>query len=107
MPPWNQMSPQDQQRFLQLIMSRGTGGMQFGTAMGANPTAQMPATPMMGGPGGIMPMPTTPGFNPLTAGQQNQMSPAMLQYILGMQGGGMQQPTLAQLLSMHGAGMGG
>lgn len=111
MPPWNSMSPQQQQQWLQLLMSRGTAGMQFGGAMGANPTPQttMP-TPMAGMPGAITPLQTTQGFNPLANQAQNpMMNPAMLQYLMGMQnqgGGNMQQPTLAQLLQMRGAGMG-
>lgn len=104
MPPWNQMSPQQQQMLLQMMMGRGTAGMQFGGPQGANPNAQLP---MSGMPGAVMPMQTTPGFNPLANQAQNQMNPAMLQYLMGMQGGGgMQQPTLAQLLQMRGAGMG-
>lgn len=115
MPPWNQMSPQQQ---LQMMMSRGTAGMQFPGAAGTNaPGMQFPGAgppnpqlPMAGMPGAITPLQTAPGFNPL-ANQAQQMNPAMLQYLLGMQnqGGGMpgmQQPTLAQLLQMRGTGLG-
>lgn len=109
--PWSQMNQQQQLQLLQMMMSRGTGGMQFGGPMGANPTSQMPATPMMGGPGGIMPIQTAPGFNPLANQQQNPaMNQALMQYLMGMQAqgapGGMQQPTMAQLLQMRGTGMG-
>lgn len=106
MPPWNQMSPQQQQMLLQMMMSRGTAGMQFPGGATPNPNPQLP---MAGMPGAITPLQTTPGFNPL-ANQAQQMNPAMLQYLLGMQGGvgggGMQSPTLAQLLQMRGTGMG-
>lgn len=109
MPPWNQMSPQQQQLLLQMMMGRGTAGMQFGGPQGANPMPQMTMqTPMAGMPGAITPLQTTPGFNPLANQAQNQMNPMMMQYLMGMQnqGGGMQSPTLAQLLQMRGAGMG-
>lgn len=98
MPPWNSMNPQQQQQWLQLLMSRGPAGMQFG---GTPPNPYGAGQPLPPGPGGLQ---TAPGFNPLANQAQNQMNPAMLQYILGMQGQqpGMQQPTLAQLLQMHG-----
>lgn len=102
MPPWNQMTPQQQQMLLQMMMSRGTAGMQFPAQHPPNPYGAGQQLPAMGG------IQTAPGFNPL-ANQAQQMNPAMLQYLLGMQGGvggGMQSPTLAQLLQMRGTGMG-
>lgn len=110
MPPWNQMSPQQQQMLLQMMMGRGTAGMQFGGPTGAN--VGMPATPMPGGPGGMMPgVQTTPGFNPLANQAQTGMNPMLMQYLMGLQnqGGGMPgagTPSLAQLLQMRGTGMG-
>lgn len=107
MPPWNQMSPQQQQMLLQMIMGRGTAGMQFPQPQAATPNMAGMMAPG-GMQGGMMPLQTTP-FNPLANQAQNQMNPAMLQYLLGMQGqgqGGMQTPTLAQLLQMRGTGMG-
>lgn len=101
MPPWNTMTPQQQQQFLQLIMSRGTGGMQPGS---------MPMMQAQQVPG--LPAQTGIGFNPLANQQQNpMMNQQLMQYLMGLQGsgatsGGMQGPTLAQLLSMHGAGLG-
>lgn len=106
MPPWNQMSPQQQQMLLQMMMGRGTAGMQF---PGANPNTQLP---MAGMPGAITPLQTAPGFNPLANQAQNpMMNQQMMQYLMGLQGnagtpGGMQSPSLAQLLQMRGTGMG-
>lgn len=111
MPPWNQMSPQQQQLFLQMLMGRGSAGMQIGGGMSTG--AAVPQTPTaMSMPQQVpgLPAQTGLGFNPLANQQQNpMMNQQLMQYLMGMQGGGaggMQQPTLAQLLSMHGAGMG-
>lgn len=104
MPPWNQMSPQQQQMLLQLMMGRGTAGMQFG---GTPPNPYGAGQPLPPGPGGLQ---TAPGFNPLANQAQPMMNPAMMQYLMGLQNqGGMPgagTPSLAQLLQMRGTGMG-
>jgi hypothetical protein len=124
MPPWNQMSPQQQQMLLSIMMNRGTAGMpQFGAGMampGGVPGAGMPGmmqpgTPMPGGQVQLQPSGLTSAMgnmpaNPLT-NQMNpamgQMNPMLMHYLLSQQGGqGMQQPSLADLLSMRGGGMG-
>ena len=93
MPPWNQMTPQQQQMFLQMMQQRGMGGMQ------QSPFAGMLQAPMHGYTGQPMGMPNQanqlmgqPGL------QQGQMSPQMmqlLQYYLAQhqqgQGGGFPQ----------------
>lgn len=91
MPPFNQMTPQQQQLFMQMLMSRGTAGMpqfsqlpgmmaQPGAAqMGVNPLTGQAASPMMGqGSGASL------GMNPMLMqylmGMRAQQAPAMTQY---------------------------
>lgn len=86
MPPWNQMTPQQQMLLLQMMHG---GGMQ---PMAAPGMAQ-------------------PGLNPSTAALTNQlanpqmgMNPQVLQYLMGLQGGQMNpaqgmNPNLAQFLA--------
>jgi len=72
MPPWNQMTPQQQQMFLQMMQQRGMGGMQ------QSPFAGMQQAPMHGYNG--QPMGMQNQANPLM-GQPGQMSPQMLQLL--------------------------
>lgn len=102
MPPWQSMTPQQQQMLLQMMMSRGTNGMQFSQLPGmmAQPgAAQFGANPAL-------------GANVLTGGmgaQNNLMqNPTLMQYLMGLNGGGAgtATPSLAQLLQMRGGGLG-
>lgn len=90
MPPWNQMTPQQQMMLLQMMHG---GGLQ--QPMGVPGQAQ-------------------PGLNPSTTALTNQlanpqmgMNPQVLQYLMGLQGGQMNpaqgqmamNPNLAQFLA--------
>lgn len=86
MPPWSQMTPQQQMMLLQMMHG---GGMQQ----------------PMGAPGQVQ-----PGLNASTQALTNQlanpqmgMNPQMLQYLMGMRGQGMAPPNLAQFLAGRGA----
>ena len=92
MPPWSQMTPQQLQMLLQMLMQRG------GT--------QLPGTPGQA-PGGVNP--TTAQLNNQLANPQMGMNPMVLQYLMGLQnpqanpamgqmGMGM-NPSLAQFLA--------
>lgn len=93
MPPWGNLTPQQQQMLLQILQSRGTAGMQM-------PGAMQP---------GMMPGETMAN-NPLMNPAAGQMNPAMnqqlMQYMLALRGqpgiGQMAQPTMAQMLSPQG-----
>lgn len=91
MPPWSQMTPQQQQMLLQMLMQRG------GT--------QLPGTPGQA-PGGLNP--TTAQLNNQLANPQMGMNPMVLQYLMGMRNANPQMgqmgqtgmnPNLAQFLS--------
>ena len=72
MPPWNQMTPQQAQMFLQMMQQRGMGGMQ------QSPFAGMQA-PMHGYNGQPMGMQANPLMGQMQPAQQ--MSPQMLQLL--------------------------
>ena len=91
MPPWSQMSPQQQQMFLQMMRA------QFGGT-------QLPGTPGQA-PMGINP--TTAQLNNQLANPQMGMNPMVLQYLMGVRGANPQMgqmqtgmnPNLAQFLA--------
>lgn len=107
MPPWNQMTPQQQQMFMRLMMNRGTAGMQPGM-QGGMPGMQQP---MMGQPQQMQPPYNALLNSPQMQNMQNMQNPQQMQgllpYLMG-QGGGMgQQLTLGQLLALQQQGAGG
>lgn len=100
MPPWNQMSPQQQAMFLQMMHTQfGGGALPNFSQPGVNPAigAQQMAAPGMAQMG-INPN-TAALTNQLASPQMGQMNPQMLQYLMGLQGQAAAPPNLAQFLS--------
>jgi hypothetical protein len=100
---WNQLSPQQQQYLQQLMLAHMMGASQLSGApqpgipafMGGTPAVagrpglgQMnPAVQMSMGAGAMNPYNALAAQNPQAIGQQQQLSPQMLQYLqLMMQG---------------------
>lgn len=97
MPPWNQMSPQQQLQFLQMMRAQfGGGGMM---PPGAGAPGIVPGQQMM--QPGMMPG-ATAANNPLLNPAGAQMNPAMnqqlMQYLMQLRGA----PSMAQMLSPQG-----
>lgn len=82
MPPWNQMTPQQQMLLLQMMHS---GGMQQMAAPGQAQMGLNPSTSAL----------TNQLANP--QGMMGQMNPQMLQYLMGLQG--QAPPNLSQFLA--------
>lgn len=96
MPPWNQMTPQQQQMLLQMMHAQFGGGAPQMQPMMQPMQSPTMAQQMMqpGGQPGINPM-AQPMQNPLLNQQNNIMqNPQMLQYLMQMRGA--QAPGLGQ-----------
>lgn len=96
MPPWSQMTPQQQAMLLQMMQAQFGGGRP-GMTPGATQQPTMAQQMMQPGQmqGGINPMQAQMA-NPLLNPQQNNLmqNPQMLQYLLAMRGA--QAPGMGQ-----------
>ena len=96
-PPMMQnMTPQQRALFIQMLMNRGTAGMQQ-PGMGNLGNALL--AQQMGG--------QVPGGMGAPQGGGLAQNPALMQYLMGLGGGAASQPTLAQLLAMRQQQQGG